>query len=67
MKCEGHILDELAQARDKLYESLPTGEIDAFDLIKAIKAHIEDLDTIHDYYSKVQSDMHKSQHTGDNK
>ena len=57
MKCQGFILDELAEARDKLYEGLPSGDIDAFEIIKLIKKHLKDLDTIHEYYSKVHKDI----------
>ncbi len=39
-------ITQLEAARDKLYEALPTGEMDAFALIKIIKTHIEDLDKI---------------------
>lgn len=37
---------ELAQLRDELYEALPTGEVNAFDLIKVIKQHIGKLDKV---------------------
>ena len=33
-------------ARQKLYDVLPTGEVHAFELIKAIQGHIEELDEI---------------------
>ena len=41
-------LDErpLQAARDKLYDALPPGEVDAFTLMKIIQTHIKDLDKI---------------------
>ncbi len=36
----------VSAARDKLYDDLPTGDIDAFDLLKVVKSHITDLDAI---------------------
>ena len=42
---EGQI-KAVSAARDKLYDDLPTGDIDAFDLLKVIKSHIADLDAI---------------------
>lgn len=36
----------LKTARSKLYNALPSGDIDPFDLIKIIKTLIEDLDKI---------------------
>jgi len=53
----GHILDELTLCRDQLYEAIPTGEVDAFALIKVIQQHIANLDLIDTYYRNVQSDM----------
>ncbi len=43
---EGKFHKDLSLARDKLYEAIPTGEVDVFVLIKVIKTHIEDLDKI---------------------
>jgi len=37
---------QLQTARDNLYDALPSGTVDAFDLIKIIHAHIEELDSI---------------------
>lgn len=60
IKCDGHILDEIAKIRDNLYDALPSGEIYTFDLLKIITAHIQDLDIIHDYYSRIKFDLEKS-------
>lgn len=38
------LLQELIDIRNKLYDSLPTGEVKAWDLIEAIKWHCNDLD-----------------------
>lgn len=57
VKIEGFILSELTKIRDDLFESLPSGEINSFQLINAIKNHIKNLDSIIDYYSKVEKDM----------
>ena len=46
------ILDDLTKIRDELYESLPTGKVDTFSLITAIKKHIEKLDKIIEEYQK---------------
>jgi len=40
--------EKIEIARNKLYDKLPSGNIDGFELIKIIKEHIEDLDTIID-------------------
>jgi hypothetical protein len=53
IKIEGMILSELATIRDNLYNSLPTGNAEAWLLLKAIKAHIADLDKIIEHYEKV--------------
>ena len=37
---------QVKTARDKLYEDLPTGDIDSFALLKVIKTHIAKLDEI---------------------
>ena len=39
-------LEAIKTTRNKLYEALPTGNVDAFDLIKAINSHITELDKI---------------------
>ena len=39
-------LEAVKTARDKLYEDLPAGEVDAFTLLKIIQAHIAELDRI---------------------
>ena len=47
----GHKMDikqKLEILRDNLYNELPSGDIDAFGLIKIIKNHIKELDTIID-------------------
>jgi len=36
----------IEKERDNLYESLPTGDVDAFILIKVIKEHIKELDKV---------------------
>ena len=37
---------ELANLRNELYNQLPTGEVNAFDLIKIINNHIKKLDEL---------------------
>lgn len=37
-------LEAIKTARNTLYDVLPSGEIDAFDLVKVIKKHIDELD-----------------------
>ena len=39
-------LEAVKTARDKLYEDLPAGDVDAFTLLKIIQAHIAELDRI---------------------
>lgn len=39
---------ELLEARNKLYEALPTGKVDAFELTQAINIHLKRLDNIID-------------------
>ncbi len=39
---------KLIDLRDELYESMPCGTVNSFDLIKIIKAHIKKLDEIID-------------------
>lgn len=39
---------ELLEARNKLYEALPTGKVDAFELIQVINIHLKRLDNIID-------------------
>jgi len=41
-----NIKQKVKIARDNLYEELPSGNINAFELIKIIKKHIRDLDAI---------------------
>lgn len=45
-----HDLDDFKELilglRDDLYEKLPTGDVDAFALIKLIKEHIKQLDDV---------------------
>ena len=40
------IIDELEILRTRLYNSLPSGEINSFELIKLLKNHIYELDVI---------------------
>lgn len=40
------IKKEIQRIRDELYDSLPTGKIDAFNLIEIIKEHIEEIDVL---------------------
>jgi hypothetical protein len=42
------IKEKVEIARDNLYDKLPSGDIYAFELIKIIKEHIKELDTIID-------------------
>ena len=37
-------IEDIKTSRNNLYDALPIGEIDAFDLIKVIKKHITELD-----------------------
>jgi len=37
---------QIKTARDKLYEDLPTGDVDAFALVKVVQTHIAKLDEI---------------------
>lgn len=39
-------LKRIAQIRDELYESLPTGNVDAWELLTAVKSHIAELDIL---------------------
>lgn len=39
-------MEELSKLRDELYEALPTGKIDAFELTQVIKNHISKLDEL---------------------
>jgi hypothetical protein len=39
-------LSELAKFRNELYEQLPTGKVNAFDLIKIINNHINRIDEL---------------------
>ena len=45
---KGTILCKILKVRDELYDSLPRGEVDAFNLIKLINQHICELDKIID-------------------
>jgi len=36
----------LSKARNELYDKLPTGDIDAFELLKLIKIHLQKLDDL---------------------
>jgi len=36
----------LINLRNELYENLPSGDVDGFELIKVIKKHIKNLDNI---------------------
>ena len=56
---ERDILDDLANVRDELYNTIPTGEVQAFDLIKVIKEHISKLDEIIGYNQKIADDIEK--------
>lgn len=40
------LVSELIGLRNKLYNALPTGEIDAWELLQTIKWHCNDLDTL---------------------
>jgi len=44
MKLYEEKFERLTEIRNELYDSLPTGKIDAFDLIKSIDNHINKLD-----------------------
>lgn len=38
--------EKVEKLRNKLYNELPTGEVNAFDLLKIIKNHISELDKL---------------------
>jgi len=40
------IFDQIRTARNKLYEDLPTGDVDAFALLKVVQSHVAKLDEI---------------------
>ena len=42
----GYTRDQVLKLRNELFDSLPSGELSAFDLIKIIKSHIEKLDNL---------------------
>ena len=42
------IKEDLKGLRDELYDKIPTGKVDAFSLVKVIKDHINNLDTLID-------------------
>ena len=44
---------ELTIIRNKLYDNLPTGEVNSFDLITIIKLHLKELDFFIDYLQPV--------------
>ena len=46
--------EKLLQARNKLYEALPTDKVDAFELIQAINIHLKRLDNIIDECNELQ-------------
>ena len=46
-------LNDLTIIRNKLYDMMPTGEIDAFDLITIIKCHLKELDFYIDHYASL--------------
>ncbi len=48
-------VDELLQVRNALFDSVPVGDVKAFDLIKLIRAHLKTLDTLIDKYGKRPS------------
>lgn len=40
------IIEELEILRNELYNNMPTGKVDSFELIRIIKNHIEEIDVI---------------------
>lgn len=48
---------ELNKLRDDFYQSLPTGEIDSFELIKCIESNIKKLDIIIDNISHNKENL----------
>jgi hypothetical protein len=38
------VIEQIRAMRDELYDKLPTGDIAAFELIKIIKEHIQNID-----------------------
>ena len=63
-------MEELSKLRDDLYESIPNGKMDTFDLIRVINNHLMELDelielkklTIHDVSGR--SEQLKCEHKG---
>lgn len=46
--------EEILEIRNKLYDSLPKGQIDAFELIRLISGHVKRLDKFIDEYSNQE-------------
>ncbi len=42
------IADNVERERDNLYNSIPSGQMDAWDLLKVIQSHISNLDELHE-------------------
>ena len=42
------LAERLTRVRNNLYDSLPTGELDAFEVIKVVQTHLSVLDSIID-------------------
>jgi hypothetical protein len=38
--------NSLSELRNELYDKLPTGDVDAFELLKLIKIHLQKLDDL---------------------
>ena len=47
---------KLGILRDHLFENLPTGELDPFELIRVVKMHIDELDKLIDDNSEEKSE-----------
>jgi hypothetical protein len=40
------MFSSLSQLRNELYDKLPTGDVDTFELLKLIKIHLQKLDDL---------------------
>ena len=52
--------EQIEKLRDELYEAIPTGPVDAFDLIRVINVHISKLDEL----AKVNNNIVKPDVSG---
>lgn len=55
-KAKSELLKDINKLRDELYNKLPVGDLDAFNLIRIIKCHINRLDEFQQLNSKDKHD-----------